>query len=140
MRVPFQLAALLAGAAVASPSAARERADPMEMLAQADANRDGAVTRAEFVDARRARFAKMDRDGDGYFSDGDLPRLVRKRAGEKIARATQGFDANRDGRLSRDEFVNGPARVFDLGDANGDGRIDRDEMERLKAQIAARKG
>lgn len=140
MRIPYHLAALIAGAAVAAPAAARDRPDPMDMLAQADANRDGAVTRAEFVDARRARFAKMDRDGDGYFSDGDLPRLVRKRAGEKIDRATQGFDANRDGRLSRDEFVNGPARLFDLGDANHDGRIDRGEMDRLRTLVASRRG
>ena len=74
MRVSFLLAVLLAGGALASPATARERSDPTEMLDKADANRDGAVSRAEFVDARRARFSQMDRNGDGYFSDDDVPR------------------------------------------------------------------
>lgn len=133
-------AALLVGAALAAPAAARDRPDPIEMLAQSDVNRDGLITRAEFIDARRARFAKMDRNGDGYFSDDDLPRIVRKRAGEKLDRAMQGLDENRDGRLSRAEFVNGPARLFDFGDRDGDGAIDRSELDRLRAAIAARRG
>jgi len=81
----------------------------------------------------------MDRNGDGLFSDDDLPRLVRKRAGDRFAQATQGLDANRDGRIGRDEFVNGPTRLFDLGDTDGDGLVDRNEMERLRAAMAARK-
>ncbi|TAJ71317.1 MAG: EF-hand domain-containing protein [Phenylobacterium sp.] len=133
-------AALLAGAALAAPAAARDRPDPMELLAQSDANRDGAISRAEFIDARRARFAKMDRNDDGYFSDDDLPRIVRKRAGDKLDRAMQSLDENRDRRLSRAEFVNGPARLFDFGDKNGDGVIDRGEMDRLRTVIAARRG
>jgi Ca2+-binding EF-hand superfamily protein len=137
MRVPFHLVVLLMGASVAAPTAARERADPLETLAQADADRDGVVSRAEFVDARRARFAQMDRNGDGSLSVDDLPRLMRRRAGDRVDQPTQRFDADRDGRLSRDEFVNGPARLFDLGDANGDERIDRSEMDRLRAAAAS---
>ena len=133
-------AAILAGAALAAPAVARDRPDPMEMLAKSDANGDGAISRAEFIDGRRARFAKMDRDGDGYFSAEDLPRIVRKRAGDKLEKAAEGLDANRDGRLSRAEFVDGPARLFDLGDADRNGVIDRSEKERLGAAIAARRG
>jgi len=140
MRVSILLAVLLAGGALASPAAARDRPDPMEMLEQADANRDGAVSRTEFVDARRARFAKMDRNGDGAFSDADLPRLVRKRAGDRIEQVVAAFDGDRDGRLSRDEFVNGPTRLFDLGDRDGNGLLDRREMEAMRAAAAARKG
>ena len=80
------------------------------------------------------------RDHDGYFSDDDLPRIVRKRAGERLAQVTEGLDADRDGRISRDEFVNGPARLFDLGDRDRNDRLDPDEMERLRTAVAARKG
>ncbi|WP_068875853.1 MULTISPECIES: EF-hand domain-containing protein [unclassified Phenylobacterium] len=139
-RVPILIAALLAGAALTGSASARERLDPMEILEKSDANRDGAISRAEFIDARRARFAKMDRNRDGYFSDDDLPRMVRKRAGEKVDRVIQALDANRDGRLSRVEFVDGPTRLFDLGDADRNGLIDRYEMDRLRARVEARRG
>lgn len=139
-RAPILIAALLAGAALTGSASAREQLDPMEMLEKSDANRDGAVSRAEFIDARRARFAKMDRNRDGYFSDDDLPRMVRKRAGEKVDRVVQALDSNRDGRLSRLEFVDGPTRLFDLGDADRNGLIDRYEMDRLRQRAAARKG
>lgn len=139
-RVPILIAALLGGAALTGSASARERLDPVEMLEKSDANRDGAISRAEFIDARRARFAKMDRNRDGYFSDDDLPRMVRKRAGEKVDRVVQALDSNRDGRLSRVEFVDGPTRLFDLGDADRNGLIDRYEMDRLRARAEARRG
>lgn len=139
-RAPILIAALLAGTALTGSASARERLDPMEMLEKSDANRDGAISRAEFIDARRARFAKMDRNRDGYFSDDDLPRMVRKRAGEKVDRVVQALDSNRDGRLSRLEFVDGPTRLFDLGDADRNGLIDRYEMDRLRQRAAARRG
>ncbi|MBJ7410785.1 MAG: EF-hand domain-containing protein [Phenylobacterium sp.] len=139
-RAPILIAALLAGAALTGSASAREQLDPMEMLEKSDANRDGAISRAEFIDARRARFAKMDRNRDGYFSDDDLPRMVRKRAGEKVDRVVQALDSNRDGRLSRLEFVDGPTRLFDLGDADRNGLIDRYEMDRLRQRAAARRG
>ncbi|MDZ4375012.1 MAG: EF-hand domain-containing protein [Phenylobacterium sp.] len=132
-------ALILVCAGLAAPAAARDRFDPVALLAQSDLNRDGSITRAEYVEGRRARFAKMDRDGDGYVSEADLPRLVRKRAGDRLERAIDGLDANRDGRLSRAEFVEGPARLFELADVNRDGRIDRAEQGRLAERIAARR-
>jgi hypothetical protein len=138
--VSILLGLVLVGGVFASPAAARGRPDPMEMLDQADLNRDGAVSRAEFVDARRARFAQMDRNSDGWFSDDDVPRIARKRAGDRIGQLVASFDANRDGRLSRDEFVNGPTRLFDLGDRDGNGSLDARERDAMKAAVAARKG
>ncbi|MBU1378834.1 MAG: EF-hand domain-containing protein [Alphaproteobacteria bacterium] len=140
MRLPVTLAfaALAVGAAFAGPAAARDRPDPLEMLAKSDANGDGRVTRAEFIAARRDRFERMDRNDDGYVSDDDLPRLVRKRGGDKVNRAIDALDANRDGRLSRAEFVDGPTRLFDFGDANRDGVIDRAELAQLSDRGRAR--
>lgn len=142
MRAPltWAFAVVAAGAAFAAPAVARERLDPMEMLARSDANHDGRVSRAEFIDARRDRFKRMDRNNDGYFSDDDLPRIARKRAGEKVDRVIEALDTNRDGRLSRAEFVDGPTRLFDLGDRDRNGVIDRAEMGRLKAVVEARRG
>lgn len=139
--LPAILAVLVVvGLAPATPAAARARPDPMEMLENADANRDGAISRAEFIDARRARFAKMDRNGDGYFSDSDLPRIARKRAGDRIDRLMSGLDRDRDGRLGRDEFVNGPTRLFDAADRDRNGLLDRAEIDAMRKAAAARSG
>jgi hypothetical protein len=40
-------------------------------IEQADANKDGKVTRQEYIDARAAQFARMDRNGDGVVDDAD---------------------------------------------------------------------
>jgi hypothetical protein len=134
------LAVILAGGALVSPAAARARPDPMEILEQADANRDGAVSRAEFLAARRSRFVKMDRNGDGYFSMDDVPRIARKRADDRIGQLISSFDANRDGRLSPGEFVDGPTRLFDLADRDGNGSLEPPEIERMRNAAAVRKG
>jgi Ca2+-binding EF-hand superfamily protein len=138
--VSILLAIVVAGGVIAPPAVAQRRADPMEMLQQADANRDGAVSRVEFLTARRARFGQMDRNGDGWFTLDDIPRIARNRAGDRVGQLTANFDADRDGRLSRDEFVNGPTRLFDLGDRDRNGLLDARELETMKAAVAARKG
>lgn len=137
-RVSCLLVVALAGGALAPSAAARARADPMGMLEQADANRDGSVTRAELLAARRARFAQMDRNDDGYFSIDDIPRVARKRASDRIGQLTSRFDANRDGRLSRGEFVDGPTHLFDLGDRDGSGSLEPGEIARMRSMAAQR--
>ena len=136
--VSILLVVLVAGGACASPAIARERPDPMQMLEKADSNRDGKVTRGEFLEARRARFATMDRNGDGCFDEDDLGRLARRRGGDRIRNLTAALDADRDGRLCRSEFVDGPTRLFDRADRNGDGVLDADERAALAA-VAARR-
>jgi Ca2+-binding EF-hand superfamily protein len=50
------------------------------------------------------------------------------------------FDANQDGRVSRDEFVNGPTRGFDLADANHDGVVTQEELRGALAKAKAMRG
>ncbi len=129
-------AARLATAAVGGGGA---RADPVQMLAEADADHDGRISRAEYQAARAARFARLDRNRDGYVGPDDAPRMARRRAGGKLAQLERALDADGDGRVSRAEFVDGPARLFDLADANHDGVVGADELQRLRERLAARK-
>ncbi|MFN3537510.1 MAG: EF-hand domain-containing protein [Brevundimonas sp.] len=131
---------LLAGACAAAPSYGQNR-DPLQMLQNADTNRDGVVTREEFQAARNQLFDRLDRNRDGYLSSADASgrRMRGGRAAEMLERMTTAFDANNDGRVSRGEFVYGPAWLFDQGDQNGDGRIDQAEMQALRAAADQRR-
>ncbi len=70
---------------------------------RADVNKDGTVTREEFIAARAEHFAKLDRNSDGYIDSNDVPeRLAKRRAqngggGDFLAKQ---FDADGDGKVS----------------------------------------
>jgi Ca2+-binding EF-hand superfamily protein len=94
----------------------------------ADANSDGAVTRAEFDASRDARFTQQDANNDGQLTReemregwGERRRGRGHRGGgmHHLARA----DANEDGNITREEFLARPTQMFDRMDADNDGVI-----------------
>lgn len=129
--VPISAMAATAHAAVPSPDQALER------MREADINHDGAISRAELLATRKSEWQRFDRNGDGYFSQDDLPAFLRDRwNGGRLAQMRTSFDANGDGRISQAEFVDGPTPAFDMADTNHDGRVTEAE---LKTAIAAAK-
>lgn len=141
----FSLLALgLAGAATAqSPT---ERPDPMggqtvtkaeaqskagEMFVKMDANKDGAVSRAEFSAAREQRQGGEGRKG----MRGD--RGGKDHGGGMMLKMA---DANKDGAVSRDEFIAAHAKMFDSADANKDGKLTAEERKAQHAKMRAAMG
>ncbi|ENY81572.1 MULTISPECIES: EF-hand domain-containing protein [Sphingopyxis] len=141
IRIVFPLAAfaafLPATGALAAPGGDFERA--AQELRDADRNGDGVVSRAEFQQYRVGRWAKMDRNGDGYFSKDDLPALARSRwDSDRLTQLRRDFDKNRDGRISRAEFVGGPMPMFDAADSNRDNQVSKAELQALGQKAKAR--
>lgn len=102
-------------------------------LEQADADHDGKITKQEYIDARAAQFARMDRNGDGFIDDADAHEGANER-GQRAAAALRGrIDSNGDGKVSKEEFVNAPTLLFDKFDANKDGVLDAKELEAARA-------
>lgn len=132
------LAACAAASPPPSPGAAGRRGDPAALLANADADHDGRVTYAEFTEARRRLFDRLDRNADGYVSAEDAPRRRTRRAqgGGRMAEVTAGLDRDGDGRVGRAEFVDGPSRLFQQADANGDRVVDPGELQALRDTLA----
>jgi len=139
------LATTLAGLA---PSAQAQRpngpdaAAMIERIMQADANGDGQITRAELIAYRTQQFARLDRNGDGFIDQNDMPRLMAGHFEQRMKLLVTQFDANHDGRISRDEFINGPTIGFDMADANHDGVATQAELRTAlaRAKAMARRG
>jgi Ca2+-binding EF-hand superfamily protein len=81
----------------------------------------------------------MDRNGDGYFSKDDLPALARSRwDSDRLTQLRRDFDKNRDGRISRAEFVGGPMPMFEAADSNRDNQVSKAELQALGQKAKAR--
>ena len=133
---------LAAGFAVSFPATAQPaspgamQGQGIERLRQADTNHDGMISRAEFQAERTSQWQRFDRNGDGYFSQSDLPRFAQSRwNGEKLTELRRQFDANRDGRISRAEFIGGPSPIFDAADIDGNDLVSRAEQETIEAKL-----
>lgn len=126
---------------IAAPAAAQQAADAAQAIArlmEADANRDGQVTRAELVSWRSANFSRFDRNGDRVVSIDDIPAFLRASSmGDQLASMIKQYDANGDGRLTRAEFVDGPTPLFDLADTNHDGVVTKTEADAAAAKLRA---
>lgn len=103
----------------------------------ADANGDGAVTRAEALAVREAAFARMDANGDGYVSQAERAATTGQRRGQRQEAVRAEMDADGDGRLSRAEVMNAPMPLFDRADANGDDVLSAEELAAARQQMLA---
>lgn len=141
MNIKFQIragfAALLMVAFV-SPANAQNR-DPLDMLAEADANNDGAIAWTEVVALRTQNFNRLDRNSDGVISASDRPRgPFGARFDEAFAQVQRQFDANSDRRVTRAEMIGAPAPVFTEGDTNSDGVLSAEELSAIREAVDAR--
>lgn len=119
------LCAVSSAATAANPNAAM-----LSRLDGADANRDGAISKPELIAFRSTNFARLDRDDNGVLTRSDIPAFVsRINPNLNFDSLMAQFDANRDGKVSRDEFVNGPTVIFDAADANRDGLLTTEERQ-----------
>ncbi|MDX3909308.1 MAG: EF-hand domain-containing protein [Sphingobium sp.] len=133
-----------------------------QMFAKMDANGDGKVTKEEREALHQKRFderfAKMDTDGNGQISkaefqarrDARQAKVAEWRSGDsgpagrgpsrrggQMRGGMWGVDADKDGTITRAEFMARPIAMFDRADANKDGTVTPEE---LKAAHPARGG
>lgn len=140
------------GAGMRKPPPPRPPLSADEMMKQADADKNGALSRQEqlnfAIHEADTRFARMDRDRDGRLSSQELGEAEKRRQqanGSSNGSAAKGgpphlspkellerADVNRDGAVDQSEnralAQQQASRRFQAGDRNGDGSLASDEI------------
>ena len=123
---------MIGGAAIAGQA---EGGPGGGMMARADTNGDGMISRAEFIAQADQRFARLDANGDGQLAGDEL----NGRSGGPSKRLLAA-DANHDGVITRAEFEAQAADRFARLDTNGDGQISPDEMKAMMDRLRTARG
>lgn len=115
-----------------------------ERMRAADANADGMISREEAASlpGLAARFDAVDANADGNIT---LAEMQAARGAHRQGHRGEGWkkwDADGDGRLSREETVNAPRLSQEFGaiDTNGDGFLTVEELQAARGQFAGRGG
>jgi Ca2+-binding EF-hand superfamily protein len=117
-----------------------------------DANGDGVLDAAE-LDAAPTVLAKLDKNSDGRITADEVrPAFPDRREGEgrrgpeggqggnvveETVKTLMAFDANHDGKLSKDELPERMQGLFDRADVDKDGFLTADEIRKLASANAA---
>lgn len=106
-----------------------------------DVDRDGKITKAEFLDRVKKRFAQFDLNNDGRLTDDDLPPLMR---GQNIlAKASagtlgrrfgwlRGVEVDAQGGITQQAVLVVAEKRFAFFDRNKDGVIDSADLDALR--------
>ncbi len=112
----------LAGGQPFGPPGGKAKGDPRQFFDRLDANKDGKLSKDELPEQLRERFSQMDGNGDGFVTPEEFGRGAAQAFGKRppgappapggdaARRAAEGFDsadANKDGKLTKDELPEG---------------------------------
>lgn len=90
---------LLALVLAANPVSAQDRpAGAMPMFEKNDTNKDGVISKEEYMKSQEEHFAKLDKNGDGSISKDEM-NAVKKKWAEKRKERIENRQNNTEGRL-----------------------------------------
>jgi Ca2+-binding EF-hand superfamily protein len=96
-------------------------------FSQIDANKDGKVSLAELTASREAWLTKVDTNKDGVATQAEMDVAFQAGRAEHAQKRFEREDANKDGRLTREE-TRMPSAWFERADANKDGALTLAEL------------
>ena len=97
-------------------------------LLEADANKDGVITLDEVLATATKRFEQLDRNKDGVVDKADFEAMHKDMVAYQVQRFMHDYGADKDGKVSRDQFFAAAKERFAERDINRDGRIDRQDL------------
>ena len=132
------------------------KGDADSFIKRFDKNKDGFLTKDELPPRLMDFFDEADTNGDGKLDKKEVEQLLqmlRKRFGQAPAakpdnkaeieqlvdRILAQMDANKDGKISREEAMGPIAENFDELDTNKDGFLDRSELRKFAERVVSRR-
>ena len=107
-----------------------------QILQDVDANRDGLIQFSELQSFRARVFDNLDTNRNGVVDSSELAALEQQAANSgrsgPVSLDPYASDANRDGVITRQEFVNHIPPTARNADRNGDGALSRAELRALR--------
>ena len=110
---------------------------PGARFAEMDRDGDGKVNLAELTQSREAWLSKVDANKDGVATREEIEASFAAARKERLAQMFSERDANKDGRLARDES-HMPSAWFERADANKDGTLTSSELSDARKQQPGR--
>ena len=99
----------------------------MRLLREAGTDKDGAITLDAVLAAADKQFARFDRNKDGAVDKADFDALRKEMVEYRVKRFIHHFGADKDGKVTRDQFMAKSNERFAQMDYNNDGTISSDE-------------
>jgi len=94
---------------------------------QVDTNKDGKVSLAELTASRETWLTQIDTNKDGVATQAEIEASMASHRQERVQKMFERDDANKDGKLSREE-TRMPSAFFEKADANKDGALTLAEL------------
>lgn len=120
-----------------------------QMFEQADADKDGAISLDELMQALAARFDQADADSNAAVTKAEIINAVEEHAPFERAKRFSGRIADRlvyqldldgNGNVARSELENRAKKVFALFDWDDNGRVEMAEIRRVVGGMGRRHG
>jgi Ca2+-binding EF-hand superfamily protein len=96
-----------------------------------DGNNDGKISKKEFLDAAIKNFNIIDKNKDGFLTIDELKAIGKIDA----IKFMKEVDINKDGKISKEEFIKAAEKKFKLLDKNNDSFIDQKEWNDIKDNV-----
>ena len=123
-------ACALAAIILSSPALAQH--SPADTIGLLDVDKDGKVSRNEYLTFQQRRLSQYDANGNGRLSREEFKASLAAEARKNAKESFRVFDVNKDGGLSQDEFLGYHAFVFkNYFDLNKDGFISLEEWRKV---------
>ncbi len=90
--------------------------------------KDGAITLDAVLASSAKQFDRMDRSKDGIVDQGDFAAMRKDMTDYQVKRFIHRYGADKDGKVTREQFFAKESQRFAEADINGDGVVGRSEM------------